>query len=89
MPNHDDYPSGSRDLVGPAEEHYAITPSDTEDLPRLYRAIYVSVGGAAVIRDKNDTDETYELVAGTFLPFRPVRVLDTGTDSAVRLIGWM
>lgn len=75
-----------RSLADPASRHFAITPSDTEDLAVRPCAIYCNVAGNAVIRDEDGTDLTYALVVGQILPFRGVRILATGTTAT--LFGW-
>ena len=41
--------------TGPADIHYAITPSDTADLPRRPRALRVLAGGNLALRDSEGT----------------------------------
>ena len=75
-----------RNIIAPASRHYAITPSDSEDLGRRPRALFIATAGDVVVRDEEGVDVTYSLSAGDVFLFRPVRVLATGTTATV--IGW-
>lgn len=78
--------SSGADLSAPAGTHYAITPSDTIDLPFRPRALRVQTGGTLVLRDVNGTEISYMVTAGEIIPFRPMRVKATGTTATV--VGW-
>jgi hypothetical protein len=73
-------------LESPGIRHYAITPSDTADLPRRPRALRVQTSGNLVLSDEAGTSITYAVIAGDVLPFRPIRVMATGTTASV--VGW-
>lgn len=73
-------------LTSPAVSHYIVIPSDGADLPVRPRALYVNVGGAAVLQDSAGEAVSYEFAAGTVLSIRPTRVLATGTSA--QLIAW-
>lgn len=73
-------------LTSPAVAHYAITPSDTDDLPVRPRAVYVNSGGTAVLQDNDGEAVSYDVVAGMVLSMRPMRVLATGTTA--QLVAW-
>ncbi len=73
-------------LTAPAVSHYQISPDDAADLPVRPRAIYVNVGGPAVLQDNDGNAVAYELVAGTVLAMRPTRVMATGTSA--QLVAW-
>lgn len=66
-------------MSDPASWHWPITPDDDADLMQRPRAIFCAADGAIVMRDKGGQDLAYRLMAGQVLPFRPVRVLATGT----------
>lgn len=68
------------------ERHFEIVPSDTEDMAIRPRTIFCAEDGTAVIRDEGGTDLPYQMTAGTYLPFRGVRVLATGTTGT--FYGW-
>lgn len=75
------------DKADPSSIGKPITPSDDTDLPFLPRALYVNEGGTLVLREPDHTgtlnDNTYTVVTGALLPFRPVRVMETGTTASV------
>lgn len=73
-------------LSSPATRHFAITPDDDTDLAILPRAIFCAASGTAVLRDGGGQDITYNLTIGDVVPFRPSRVLATGTTAT--LVGW-
>lgn len=73
-------------LESPAIRHFAITASDTLDLPRRPRALRVQTAGNLALRDENGTTITYAVTAGELLPLRVVRVMATGTTATV--VGW-
>lgn len=79
-----DYQKG---LDSPADRHFNISPNDTADLVVVPRSIFVGIGGTLVLRDEAGQDVTYTVPAGMILPFRAVRVLNTGT-TASGLVGW-
>jgi len=82
----DPFQNNATGLTSPALNHYTITPSDSADLPVRPRAIFALTDGNAVLRDQAGVDVTYPVTAGTLLPFRPVRVLATGTTAT--LVAW-
>lgn len=81
-------PKYARNLTTSAERHYSITPSDSADLSPIPRALYFGTAGDVAIRDEKGTDITYTVTAGSILPFRPTRVLSTGT-TATGIVGWL
>ena len=77
------------DMSVPATGAFAITPSDSTDLPRVTRAIYVGGGGDVTVQPLLASDDTVTFTAvptGAVLPIRASRVLDTGT-TATDLVG--
>ena len=67
----------------PATRAAAVTPSDTVDLPRISRSLYVGVAGDVKV-DMADTDTAIvfkAVPAGTFMPVRAKRVYATGTTA--------
>lgn len=62
------------------DRHFLIVPSDTEDLPIRPKALFCEDAGTVMIRDEGGVDLPYSMNFGDILPFRPVRVLATGTD---------
>jgi hypothetical protein len=82
----DTFASFTPGLSDVATLHFAITPSDTTDLAITPRSLYCNAAGDAVVRDEAGTDITYALTQGQILPFRGVRILETGTTAT--LVGW-
>lgn len=82
----DEFASFTKGLTSPATRHFAITPSDTEDLPVLPRVIFCQTAGTLVVRDADGVELPYTMLAGDRLEFRGVRVLLTGTTGSY--YGW-
>lgn len=83
----DVFSSHARGLTAPATRFFAITPSDSTDLPAKPRAIWVGgAGNLAVSNDQGDSQVLQGIAAGTLLPISPDRVRATGT-TATSLIG--
>jgi hypothetical protein len=74
-------------LEGPSALFQAVVPSDTTNLARPTRYLYVAAGGDVAVHAAND-DATPTVVVfrgvldGTVLPICVRRVLDTGTTAA-------
>lgn len=78
----DPFASHQPGLSSPAEGGFAVTPSDTLDLARTTRAIYVGTAGA--LRVTLLSGEVVALAgaqAGTVYPLRAARVMATGTTA--------
>lgn len=82
----DNFKSNAKGLESPADEHFAITPNDSTDLAITPRVIYIGTGGTLVLRDKNDIDIEYNPGDNSYIIFRAVRVLSTGT-TATGIVG--
>lgn len=83
----DEYSAFSRTLTSPAEDGFAITPHDTNDLAAATKAIYVGGAGAVSLVTVRGTTLTFGgLAAGSILPVRATRVRSTGT-TATLLVG--
>jgi hypothetical protein len=82
----DPFDSDYVNLTSPAVAHYAVVPSDTNDLPVRPRALFVNAGGTAVLQDKDGGVISYMLAAGAVLSIRPVRIHATGTTA--QLVAW-
>ena len=87
MPALDDYSTFASGVTSPAIRAVAITPDDDNDLTYATRAIYIGGDGdLAVVMQGDDTAVTFSgLVAGTILPIRVARVLDTNTSASAIL----
>jgi hypothetical protein len=75
-------------LQSPCRSSFAITPSDTNELPFVTRAIYVGSTGDITARLAADTASvTFKAVAvGTVLPIRARQIYATGTGATL-LVG--
>lgn len=73
-------------LTSPAEDAFAITPDDANDLAIWTRAIYVGSSGSLKVTTAKGTAITFDNVPVGILPVRARRVWSTGT-SASSLIG--
>jgi hypothetical protein len=66
----------------PAEEAFAVTPSDSVDLQTISRGLYVGVSGNVKVTTFADSVVTFVgLAAGIIHPIRAKRVWATGTDA--------
>ena len=73
--------------MSPASSAFAITPSNTEDLVRVTRGIYVGVtGNVKVDMFSGDTVTFLGMSAGVIHPIRAKRVYATGT-TATSIVG--
>lgn len=70
----------------PATNHFLIVPSDTVGMNILPRAIYCAADGTAQIVDGGGVVLAYAMTAGTYFPFRGVRINATGTTGT--FYGW-
>ena len=79
----DDFSAHAVGLTSPAEQAEAIMPSDSEDLPRATRALYVGQGGDVAVRFvSGDSVVLANLQGGTVYPLRLRQVLASGTTAA-------
>jgi hypothetical protein len=76
------------DLTNPAVSAFAITPSDTNNLPHLTRGIYVGGSGDLKVSmaGGGGTIVFVGLAAGMVHPLRVEKVFQTDTD-ATNIIG--
>lgn len=71
----------------PARGAFEITPSDTVNLPRITRGIYVGGAGNIHVLMENGSDATFNSVsAGAVYPLCVVKVYSTGT-TATNMVG--
>jgi hypothetical protein len=83
MPN--DNFAGAGDMLGAsARNPYAITPSDTQELPTIPKGIYVGTGGNVTLRGVGaSADVVYKnLSNGSYIAIRAQFVRATGTTAA-------
>jgi hypothetical protein len=83
-----DFPNYADSPMAPALLCFAITPSDTEALPHLTKALYIGEGGNVVLRSAmGDVDVTFaNLPSGYILDVRTLAVRAAGT-SASAIVG--
>ena len=83
----DRFGSLADDADNPARQAFAVTPSDSAELPILPKALIVGGGGALVLRAVDSAvDVTVTVLAGQMLPIRAQFVRATGT-SASNIVG--
>jgi hypothetical protein len=84
----DDLRNHADSATAPAMLCFAITPSDSQPLPQLTKALYIGEGGNVVLRSAiGDTDVTFTNVpSGYVLDVRAVAVRATGT-TATAIVG--
>lgn len=83
----DEFATYREGLSDPADNQFAITPSDTVDMAFVARGIYVGVTGDIAIVTKDDSVVTYKnCVQGSILPVRAKRINATNT-TATDLVG--
>jgi hypothetical protein len=75
-------------IDGPAISAFAVTPSDTDELAKVTRGLYVGVAGdvVAVLIGDSASVTFKALAAGVVHPLRVRKVLSTGT-TATNLLG--
>jgi hypothetical protein len=73
--------------VSPADDAFAISPSDSVNFPYRPRAIHVGVAGNLVAVFASGSVITFKgCAAGSVIPIRPIRINSTGT-TATDLVG--
>jgi hypothetical protein len=76
------YAGSGGDLLSPAGDGVAITPSDTVDLAVVPRRLWIGGAGNVTINTLAGRSLTYTGVpAGTYLQMRASRVFATGTTA--------
>jgi hypothetical protein len=68
-------------LTSPARRWFEITKDDDNDLATVPRSLWVGGAGTLVIRGDDGVEASFTVAAGSILPFRAVRVMDTGTTA--------
>jgi hypothetical protein len=70
-------------ITAPATRILTVIPHDTDELPRIGRALLVSGGGTVVVRAMDDShDETFaDLPPYAMLPIRVRCIRATGTTA--------
>lgn len=81
MPDH--FQGAVPGLESPFTIHFAITPSNTVNLPDRPRAVRCNVAGTAVLVDEAGTALSYTLAVGEIIAGRIIRVNATGTTATL------
>jgi hypothetical protein len=78
----DIYAGTGSDLLGPAANAAAVTPSDTANLPTASKRLWVGGAGNVKVLTVGGSTVTYTAVpAGTYLKVRALQVFATGTTA--------
>lgn len=85
----DDFSTFRESLDSPAGNAAAITPSNTTNLTKVTRGIYIGVAGTVrVITAAGQTVSFVGAAAGTVIPVRAARVTATGTTATNLVALW-
>ncbi|SMP00073.1 hypothetical protein SAMN06265173_1703 [Thalassovita litoralis] len=77
------------DSSSPAGDFFSVTPDDDTDLSIYCRALYIGTTGDLALISVGGTTVTFRNVAaGSILPVRASRVLDTGTTATDIVALW-
>jgi len=76
--------------ISPGTRAVGITPNDGTDLTDIPKAVYVGVGGDITMIGSGAPADAVgvqwkNVAAGSMIPFRPRRILATGTTAASML----
>jgi hypothetical protein len=75
--------SESNQIQAPSNDFLGWAPSDTMDVPKLPRGVYVGTAGDVTCDCPNAASVLFASVpAGTVLPIRPTRIRATGTTAS-------
>lgn len=78
----DPFDNHARTIGQPADDAFPITPSDTQSLTIVTRALYIGTGGNITVKMKRGTVVTFTAVpSATILPVRIIEVLQTNTTA--------
>jgi len=66
----------------PSPDGFSVTPSDTVDLTRTARALYIGVTGDVKINTPEGNALTFKNVPVGIFPVQASRVFSTGTDAS-------
>jgi hypothetical protein len=71
------------DSIAPFRKQYAVTPSDTDELPVVSRQLYIAVGGTISCVAVDDTDAVTLTVPDNFTLVGRIRKVNvTGTTAS-------
>ena len=75
------YSGSGNDLLSPASNAIAVTPSDTADLPIASKRLWVGGAGTVKVNTVGGSTLTYTSPAGAYINVRASRVYATGTSA--------
>lgn len=79
----DPFAAHTPSMIGPIENGFPVTPSDSTPLIQVTRALWVGTDGdVSVITRGNDTITLAGVKAGTLIPIRVTHVRFTGTTAS-------
>jgi hypothetical protein len=79
----DPYLGTGSDLLGPAANAAAVTPSDTANLPTSSKRLWVGTAGNVKVTTVGGSTVTYDNVpSGAYLQVRAQQVFATGTTAS-------
>jgi hypothetical protein len=84
MPAPDRFNLARQDLISPLSIGFAVTPSDSVDLPQMTREMFFAGAGNVRVTwagQPDGTFSTHAVLAGERLPWRISRVWATGTTA--------
>ncbi|WP_020474231.1 spike base protein, RCAP_Rcc01079 family [Zavarzinella formosa] len=85
----DDYGSASSGLVAPYAHAAVLTKSDTDELTKVSRALYVGgTGNINVVTAAGETVLFSAIPVGTLLPIRIKQLLSTNTTATLVVALW-
>lgn len=82
MPVTDDFKGFTPGLSAPITDAAVVTPSDSDDLPRVTRALYIGTAGNARVTLASGTVANFAGLAVGWHPVRVSRIHATGTTAA-------
>ena len=82
------YPIGSPGVTDPITNAYAVTPSDTEDLPFCPRVLILDIAGTVKMDLLGGSSGVSIPLQPGFNPIRPTRVYATGTAAVTIVAGY-
>ena len=82
------YPLGSPGVTDPITNAYAVTPSDTEDLPFCPRVLILNAAGTVKMDLLGGSSGVSIPLQAGFNPIRPTRVYATGTAAVTIAAGY-
>jgi hypothetical protein len=84
----DDFENMADGLTSPAQDAFPVTPSDSNELNKVTKALYIGEGGDVMLRSVRGEQDTLfrNVPAGAILDVRVIAVRATGT-SATGIVG--